>query len=87
MNPTNITEICKRFGKLPAHFKDNYADKSGFKIVKNGKKIHTEISEDLLIDFLQWLSFTEPKLRIMLATQGIEATLAFAKTYKKPVDK
>lgn len=81
--PLNITPICKRFGKLAGHFKDNYTDKSGFKIVKDGKKVYTEISDDLIIDFLRWLSFTEPKVLHILATKGIEETLKFAKEYKK----
>jgi len=82
----NITPICKRFNKLPAHFRDNFEDKSGFGYETVGRTQHTTIDDKLIPDFLLWLSNGAKgckEIRQMLARQGIEKTLEFARRYKK----
>ena len=82
----NITPICKRFGKLPAHFKDGYEDKKLFGYEEQGRVMHTTIDESLIPEFLLWLSNGAKgykPLRQMLPTEGIEKTLEFARRYKK----
>ncbi len=79
----NITPICKRFNKKPAHFKDNYADKSLFDYETVGKVKNIRIHESLLPEFIIWLSNGRKgckELRTMLATEGIEKTLEFVRS-------
>jgi len=92
----DITPICQRFGKKAGHFKDNYENKQLFGIESAGRAKHTTISDDLIPDFLLWLSRGHkevkdgvetsrevPELRTILARQSVEAALTFAKGFKR----
>lgn len=84
--PTNLTEICQRFGKHAFHFADNIDPETErpFKeslVTKKGRGACTTVNNDrVLCEFLLWLS---PETRQMLPVAGLEKTLEFAKRYKK----
>lgn len=63
----NITKYCKKFYKKPAQFLDNYYVKSLLTYdnhkVTRGVRGGTQISKDLLKEFLLWLS---PQTKQML---------------------
>ena len=76
----NITKICKRFGKLPAHFTDNDPCKGKF-VTTRGCNGGTHIDDEIVELFLYWL---HPDIKYITITQGIEAGLQAAETWGDP---
>jgi len=72
----NITKICKKYKKLAGHFKDNRSlDQSKIRTNGVGRYSFTEIHEDLLPEFLLWVS-TETRQAVFKA--GVEYALTIA---------
>jgi len=67
-----ITDLCKKYGKQAEHFTDNKGVKDRVTTVRGRYNAGTSIPDDLLTDFLIWLS---PETRRMVGEIGASATL------------
>jgi hypothetical protein len=73
MNYINITKICKKYKKQAGHFKDNKRlDSSKMRSGGVGRNSFTEIHEDLMPQFMLWLS---PETRQALFQGGVKAAI------------